>query len=258
MELDSTFDVACKREESYSAMFMDIRDFTTMSEKVSGKDCFNFMSNYYSKVEPVISMFKGFVYQYLGDGILSLFPVRGAGSCDSALHSAISLVDAVKIYNRGRSRAGYDPVKIGVGIDTGNVALGIAGTANRMSIGAYGHTVNLASRCESLAKKFNADIIISENTYHSIQNKDAFDTRYLGKQRIKGLQEYVGVYEVYNSNTPEMRKEKDLNQAKIEYAIENIENHQYSEAKYLLDELIDYSDLDQLPVVLKGEIGVCR
>ncbi|MBF0196469.1 MAG: adenylate/guanylate cyclase domain-containing response regulator [Planctomycetes bacterium] len=251
LEFDTVYNVACKLEADYSILFVDIRNFTTFSENISGKECFNFMSSYYKRVEPIISMFKGFVYQYLGDGTLALFPVMKSGCADNALHAAVSIVDGLKIYNDGRVRAGYTPIEVGVGINTGTVALGIAGTDNRMSSGAYGNTVNLASRCEGLCKKYKADIIISEHTYEAIENKDSFLLRYLGKEQIKGLKNKVGIFEVYSANTPEARKEKSGNLLKIKKMISSLQVGKYEESAFHLDKLVEDASHDKLPEILK-------
>jgi class 3 adenylate cyclase/CheY-like chemotaxis protein len=251
LHFDQTFDVAYKKEEQLSTMFMDIRNFSAFSENISSKECFNFLSNYFTQLEPIVSSFKGSVYQYIGDGILSIFPLTNQGHSDNSLHSAVSMVDTVKIYNRGRLRAGYAPIHVGVGLNTGPVSLGIAGTKNRMSSGAFGPTVNLATRCENLSKKYQADIIVTEQTVAQLANPDAFMFRYLGKEQVQGFKAPVGIYEVYNSNTPESREEKFRNRELIRHIVDEIQKNHSSMVKDLLDDLIEKSSYDPLPLRLK-------
>ena len=250
LHFDRTFDMACRNEEELSTMFVDIRNFPSLSDHLSSKECFNFLSNYFTKLEPIVQSFKGSVYQYQGDGILSIFPLS-SGHSDNSLHSAVSLVDAVKIYNRGRQRAGYQSIDVGVGLHTGPVSLGVAGTKQRMSSGVFGPTVNCASRCEALSEKYQADIIVTEFTLAQLANPGAFMFRFLGKENIAGFGKPVGIYEVYNSNSPACREEKVRNSSKIHQIIEGLQRVNAKEIEGLLEELVKTSTLDPLPLFLQ-------
>lgn len=256
IDTEHAFDTACYQEETYSTLFMDIRQFTTFCEKLSSREVFNFLNSYFKNMGPVISKFGGFIYQYLGDGILALFPPTSKSSSDNVLHAAVSLIDTLKIYNRGRERAGYEPIKAGIGINTGSIALGIAGTNEQMASGAFGNTINVASRCEELCKKYKADIIVTETTIKSLENPDAFLFRYLGKENIRGLDSSIGVYEVYSCNEPEMRdrkKQYDEVLTNIMRAFES--NRNGFEKSWLkeMDQVIQSFPEDPLPKILKQE-----
>ena len=250
LHFDRTFDMACRKEEELSTMFVEVRNFSALSDHISSKECFNFLSNYFTKLEPVVSGFKGSVYQYQGDGILSIFPLN-SGHTDNSLHSAVSLVDTVKIYNKGRERAGYQPIQVGVGLHTGPVSLGVAGTKLRMTSGAFGPTVNCASRCEALSGQYQADIIVTEYTMDQLSNPGAFLFRFLGKENIVGFHKPVGIYEVYNSNSPECRDEKVRNNAKIRQIVEALQGENAREIEGLLQELVKNSTHDPLPHFLQ-------
>lgn len=192
-----------------SVLFMDIRNFTQLSNNISPEDCFRFLNSYFEVVEPIINNFKGFVYQFLGDGIISIFPKNeDLNNGNQAVHAAISVHDILKIYNKGRIRAGFSEIRIGCGIASGDVAFGITGSKNRIEPGAFGKTVNLASRCESFCSEVGAGIIISEKTFMSMSNPLKFPLRYLGEHLLKGIDEPINLFEIFIQETPKVRQLK--------------------------------------------------
>ena len=185
------------REEMYTVFSSDIRSFTSFSESVSCSECYAFLNSFFKVMEPGIRNFGGFVYQYVGDEIMGLFALEDGQYADNAVRAAVSIQKQVIVdYNQGRKRAGYDPIRIGVGINTGLVAIGIAGTPERMDACAFGNTVNVAARCESLTKEFGVDIIITDETYRRLKDPGAFDMHSLGAVPVRGLESEVQLYEV--------------------------------------------------------------
>lgn len=188
-------------EETYSVLSCDIRDFTAFSESVSCTECFRFLNSFFTVMGPGIREFGGFEYQYIGDAIMALFQLEEGQSTDNVVRSAIAIQNKIMVaYNEGRERAGYPTIRVGIGINTGSVAIGVAGTPDRLDACAFGSTVNIAARCESLTKDFGAKIIITEFTYQLLENTDAFNIRSLGKQEIRGMEQKVHLYEVLDQD----------------------------------------------------------
>jgi adenylate cyclase len=188
-------------EETYSVLSCDIRDFTAFSESVSCTECFRFLNSFFTVMGPGIREFGGFEYQYIGDAIMALFQLEEGQSTDNVVRSAIAIQNKIMVaYNEGRERAGYPTIRVGIGINTGSVAIGVAGTPDRLDACAFGSTVNIAARCESLTKDFGAKIIITEFTYQLLENPDAFNSRSLGKQEIRGMEQKVHLYEVLDQD----------------------------------------------------------
>ena len=80
---------------------------------------------------------------------MALFP----GSADDALNASVQMLIELRNYNIGRVNAGYPPIKIGIGLNTGNLMLGTIGGKNRMDGTVISDSVNIASRLESLTKE---------------------------------------------------------------------------------------------------------
>jgi class 3 adenylate cyclase len=172
--------------------FLDIRDFTTLSENMSPRDNFRFLNSFLGIFGPIIRAHDGFVDKYPGDGIMALFP----GSPDQALSTALEMRERLIGYNAGRSLGGYVPIRFGIGIHTGPLMLGTIGENNRMDSTVISDTVNAASRIEGLNKKFATDILVSGETLGRLVKPSGFETRFVGEETVKGKAKAVRVFEL--------------------------------------------------------------
>ena len=201
--LDSKgFDVSrgVSLERHYTVLSTDIRNFTSFTESIPCQECFKFLNSFFTVMEPGIRENGGFVYQYVGDCIMALFPLVEGKFTDNAVRASLHLLrDVIPEYNAGRARAGYDPIRIGIGLNTGSVATGIAGTQERMDACAFGSTVNLAARCEGLTKEVGADLIITGDTFEKLREKDDYEMNRLGETTIRGMERRIDLFEVVSS-----------------------------------------------------------
>jgi hemerythrin len=185
-------------------LFSDIRDFTSLSESMSPQENFNFLNAYLVQMEPVIAAHGGIIDKYIGDAIMALFP----NSPDDALRCSLAMLAKLDEYNAGRERAGYHPIKIGVGINTGIVILGTVGGEGRMDGTVIGDAVNLASRLERLTKEYEVPILISEYTLSSLENTKPWSLRFLDRTHVRGKHDNQSVYEVVDADPPALRVAK--------------------------------------------------
>jgi class 3 adenylate cyclase len=182
-------------------MFTDIRSFTSISEKMTYQQVFDFVNSYYKQVSPIIRTFKGFIVKYMGDGIMAVFP-----NCpDDALQAATTKQRCVTEYNEHRLKKGDPPIQIGVGLHTGHMMVGVVGEVDRMQGDAISDHVNLASRLEGLTKFYDASIIISSATYQGLLDPSKYKIRYLDRVCVKGKEEVVPIYEVFDGDSPELQ-----------------------------------------------------
>ncbi|TRZ90649.1 MAG: guanylate cyclase [Rhodocyclaceae bacterium] len=202
-------------ERKMTILFADIRNFTSLSESMSPQENFNFLNAYLVQMEPVIAAHGGFIDKYIGDGIMALFP----DSPDAALHCAQSLLKKLDEYNTGRARAGYRPIKVGIGINTGIVILGTIGGATRMDGTVIGDAVNLAARMERLTKEYGVPILISEYTLYCLEEPDLWSIRFLDRTHVRGKQGTQSVYEVFNGDPVRVREAKTINQKVFDEAL---------------------------------------
>ena len=184
-------------------LFADIRSYTTLSEKMSPEDNFKFINAFLGRIGPVIEKHGGFINQYLGDGVMALF-IQNHEAC---LNAAIEMQQTIKRHNEKRQSKGRIPIKMGVGLNTGQLMLGIIGDPKRYDSSVISDAVNTASRMEGLTKFFGASIILSEFTLSELTEPKTYQTRYLGQVQVKGKQQALKIYECFDGDEP---AEKDL------------------------------------------------
>ncbi|MBF0257868.1 MAG: PAS domain S-box protein [Desulfamplus sp.] len=179
-------------QKEMSILFSDIRHFCMFSEAMTPEDNFRFINSYLSHMGPIVRQHNGFIDKFIGDSIMALF----GGSADDAVSSAIVMLRTLKDYNEGRKRAGYLPVQIGIGINTGTLMLGTLGEAHRMEGTVVGDAVNTASRLEKLTKHYKRPLLISENTLNALKDPSVYDIRHVGRVIVEGRSQPISVYEV--------------------------------------------------------------
>jgi class 3 adenylate cyclase len=195
-------------EKIVTVLFTDIRDYTSISEQMTPEENFKFVCSFNEKMGPLIRKHKGFINQYLGDGIMAIFP----GNAADALSAAIDMQKQVRQFNIERESNGNRPIQIGVGMHTGSLIMGITGDADRMDATTISDTVNTASRLESLTKHYKASIILSDASLEQIVNKGDFHLRNIGLVQLKGKQHSIKIHECFNGNEEEdiIKKQETL------------------------------------------------
>ncbi len=179
-----------------TVLFSDIRGFTSLSEKVEPEQVAEMLREYLSEMTEVVFRHGGTVDKYIGDCIMALYnaPFDDADHAANAIKTGLELQErTIAVSARWHERLG-EPIRNGVGINTGDAVVGAMGSRQRLEYTAIGDTVNLASRLESLTKDYAASIIISESTYE--ETKGRFVTRRLGSVAVKGKTRPVGIYAV--------------------------------------------------------------
>lgn len=225
-----------------TVMFSDIRSFTNMSEKMTPEENFNFINAYLGRMSPIIQNNHGYIDKFMGDGIMALFD----GNPDNALNAAIQMQKHIVGYNIHRHIKGYDSIQIGIGIHTGRLMLGAIGGVERMEGTVISDSVNLGSRIEGLTKIYGIKIAISENTFAKLENPGSFHFRFLDKVQVKGKNQAVSVYEVFDGDN-EMNFKTKLSTISIyETGIENYYKQNFTEAKKCFHEVLNINPDDRV------------
>ena len=202
-------------EKKMTILFSDIRDFTALSESMTPRQNFSFINSYLECMEPVISGCHGVIDKYIGDAIMALFPT----SADDALESATGMLKRLAEYNEQRGKTGDQPIRIGIGLNTGLMMLGTIGGRERMESTVISDAVNLASRIESMTKNYGVSLLISEHTYYSLSDASRFSIRFADRVRVKGKEWPQSIYEVFDADPPEQRAAKQRTTRIFERAV---------------------------------------
>jgi signal transduction histidine kinase/class 3 adenylate cyclase/ActR/RegA family two-component response regulator len=200
-----------------TVLFSDIRSYTTLSEGMSPKENFDFINGYLRQVGPAIENNRGFVNQYYGDGIMAIFPE----SSSDAIRAGIEMQRRLVSYNESRLGKGRRPVKIGIGIHTGRLMLGIIGDEQRLDTGVISDTVNTAARMEGLTKHFGSQIIASGSALDALGRTNGLQHRFLGRVRVKGRVGDLPVYEILDGEAADSRALKERTRPDFEAALEH-------------------------------------
>ncbi len=187
-----------------SVMFSDIRGFTTLSEKMTPQDNFSFVNSYLNRISPIIREHSGFIVKYLGDGMMAVFPQSAADCIDAG----IAKLKMLRTYNVERESRGDLPLQIGIGVNHGAMMLGMVGESGRMQGDVLSDAVNIAARLEGLTKQFGVSFIVSESTINSISDTSKYNIRVLGKANVRGKENAVSLYEIFDADPPETRESK--------------------------------------------------
>ncbi len=187
-----------------TVLFSDIRSFTSISEQLSPEENFRFLNTYLELMTPTVRSHYGFVDKYIGDAIMALFP----RSADHALGAAIEMLRRLRRLNQARREQAQPEMRIGIGVNTGQLMLGTIGGGNRMEATVISDAVNVASRLESLTKHHGVALLISEDTHRALRDRQRYSMRSLGRASFKGKEEQANIYEVFDADPPQLRKGK--------------------------------------------------
>ena len=192
---DSGFSLGGKRVHA-SVMFSDIRGFTSLAESQPPEETIELLNTFYALMFDAISSHGGVVTQMMGDGLMSVFgaPMPLADHCDSAVRAAQEMVELIDLFNIERDAAGKPTIKIGIGIASGEVVAGYAGTNERATYTCIGDVVNLAARLETHTKVTQCAILIDEVTRSSLGERVTVEP--LGPVPFKGKAAAVEVFSV--------------------------------------------------------------
>ncbi|MCT7982647.1 AAA family ATPase [Laspinema sp. A4] len=228
-------------QKDMTILFSDIRSFTTLSERMSPRENFNFINSYLSRVGPVIRNHHGFIDKYIGDAVMALFP----DTAEDAMRAAIEMQKQVMIYNVHRQKSGYMPIAIGIGLHTGSLMLGTIGEEQRMETTVISDAVNLASRMEGLTKLYGASIVISGQTLIHLDDPTKYNYRFLGKVQVKGKKDSVAVFEVLDCYPQSLIETKLGSRTKFERGIVLYQGEKFAEAHQLFKKVLENNPQDQ-------------
>lgn len=180
-------------------LFTDIRGFTAWSESRGAQDVVDMLNEYFELMVDVVFDQEGTLDKFVGDEIMALFgaPVAHSNDPYRAVKTAIEMLDVLAEFNRRRLAAGEDEIRVGIGINTGDVVAGYLGSSKALEYTVIGDAVNTGARLCSLAKA--GEIIISESTYNRV--KDSFDMVELPATSVKGKSKPLKIYNVIRERT---------------------------------------------------------
>lgn len=187
-------------ERTVSVLFADIRDFTPRCENLDPKRAVQFLNLFHTAMTEVIDHHGGIVNQIAGDGFMSLFGATGVVEKfpDDAVAAGQGMLRRIESLNEELDDLGFDPVKIGIGINTGPTVVGTIGSRGRKEYTAIGDTVNTAARIEGMTKDLCCPLLVSKSTWDKLAKR--FPGKELPPRAVRGREEKIVVFAVDDSD----------------------------------------------------------
>jgi adenylate cyclase len=183
-----------------TVLFSDIRNFTTISEKLDAHEVVEFLNRYFERICTIILEQGGTIDKYIGDAVMVQFgaPVPHPDHAARALRAALAMRNAAAEFTSWMSERFADrnlpAFNIGIGMHTGEAIVGNVGSSIRMEYTVIGDTVNLASRLESASKTLGCVIVASSETLKAAGI--AVRTGLHDVIQVKGRETSVEIFEV--------------------------------------------------------------
>ncbi len=196
----SSLQVGDSMERKVTTAFVDLRNFTGLSERMSTRGVLDLLNGLFGDLARIATKHSGFIDKYIGDAIMIVFP----GYPDDAVRAAIAMFDALRHQNVLRVAAGSPPLALGAGMSTGLARIGVVGADDRMQVTAVGDSVNLASRLESMSKEYGAPVLLSESTLYGLSSDQRYHLRFVDRIRVKGKVQPQSVYELFDTDPPDV------------------------------------------------------
>jgi adenylate cyclase len=180
-------------------LFCDMRSFTTIAEGMDATALTSFLNSFLSPMTEIITAQKGTIDRYLGDGLMAFWnaPLDDPDHAKNAVRAAQAmrrkLVELNHDWEAEAHASGliFRPVRMGIGINTGDCCVGNYGSQQHFNYSLLGDPVNLASRLESLSKIYGIDLVIGEETAARLSDPQLIEIDIVA---VKGKTQAVRVY----------------------------------------------------------------
>ena len=197
-------------KKELTVLFSDIRGFTAISESLAPESLMRFMNQYLTAMTDIVMSNEGTLDKYIGDSVMAFYgaPQEQSDHAIRACHCALRMIKFLGKQQKVWQEQGLPVIRIGIGINTGQMVVGNIGSDKRFDYTVMGDHVNIASRLESLTKNYDANIIVSEYTQEKA--KDEFDFRELGEVQIRGREKPIRIYALLQRKLKLLQKPVDV------------------------------------------------
>lgn len=193
MLLEPSIHTMKAQNKELTVMFCDLRGFTQLAENLEPAQLQHMLNDVFGRLTQLIVDRRGTVDKYMGDCVMAFWgaPVRMSNHAELAVQTALDITKAIKLINQEHRAMGLPVVKLGIGINTGQMCVGDMGSFMRRSYTVVGDAVNVASRLESLTKQYGMPILVGPNTKTSAPQ---FAWREVDEVQLKGKHDIFTVF----------------------------------------------------------------
>lgn len=193
-------------KKNITVFFSDVRDFTTISEKLTPEQLSQALNMYMTMMTDTLFEHNGTLDKYIGDAMVAYWgaPVDLPDNAYWAIKGAIQMIERLPAINEEFNKLGFPIFKHGIGLNTGECSVGNMGSNQIFSYTALGDNMNLGARLESLCKFYGVQLNVSEYTIDAIPKDKRHEIIYrtLDKVKVKGKEKAVTIYEIMHPSHP--------------------------------------------------------
>jgi adenylate cyclase len=179
-----------------TVFFSDVRGFTSLSEKEQPHELFAQLQDLRQEMVDILFNYRGTLLKFLGDGTMGVFgaPLQEDDDAERAVKAGLEMLEMNQKLNTLWQEQGKPPLRINLGMHTGEALVGVMGCYERREYDVIGDVPNTASRLEAMNKDFDSSFLITEATYRHVKHFLACED--LGELPIRGKDEKIRVYKV--------------------------------------------------------------
>lgn len=209
-------------QQSMAIVYMNLRDFFKTSAEMSPRESLQYINEAYRVFGKSIGDGDGTIGAFRDSGQVGLFE-----SIDKALVAAINATEQIRKEN-AQNNTHMDS---GICVHEGSILIGVVGEENRMSTSVMSDQVNHAVTLEAFANTADINVVLSQPAYDKLKSPDSFEARFLGHVHLKGLDEPVGIYDVYEADPQNVRQLKQVSKVHFETGVHAFEAGNIDEAR---------------------------
>ncbi|MEM6546511.1 MAG: adenylate/guanylate cyclase domain-containing protein [Pseudomonadota bacterium] len=173
--------------------YSDLRDSTHLSETMESEDYLGLLNDYYECTAGPVTDHGGEILNFIGDGVLAIFPVKGnagLGKAAAAASAAVSETLDLKAKKKSCASRGHLPLEFGVALAVGDVMFGNIGIPQRLAFSGIGPIVNRVNRVEQATKKLNSSVLATGEFAAAAPG----DWRSVGPVPLRGVDEEIELF----------------------------------------------------------------
>jgi adenylate cyclase len=237
--LESDVDDFLASSQQATVLFSDIRHFSSITESLGADETVRMLNAYFTEMVDVVLRHDGILDKYIGDAIMAVFgaPLVAPRDADNAVATSIEMIRALDRFNRHRTSSGLEPIKVGIGISTGEGVAGSIGSTKRMDYTVIGGSVNLAAILEGANKHYGTSVLVSDSTVS--QMKSALSWREIDLMRVTGTDKLISVFEPLDCYPEAVRANLNRVRGSYQKGIRLYRQRQWSEALHNFEQVLD-------------------
>jgi len=224
-------------KKEMTVLFSDIRGFTTLSESKTPEELIAIINLYLEKMCNVILENNGTIDKFIGDAIMAFWnaPLDDLDHFSNAIKTSLQMQNALIQFNREQDL----DIKIGIGVNSGDMVVGNVGSLSRFDYTVLGDNVNLGSRLEGLTKQYGITTLVSDSTvqYFNQNKQNEIIFRLVDEVIVKGKNIAIKIYEPMQNTSQNLNLKNEY-----EKAFKMYQKGEMDKAKVIFEKL-DYDSV---------------